>query len=78
MRTLRNPRSPWDAEEDFELVSPPSPMSSHSKLERLVKHLKDNYKPRCMASRETLEDHMRYAGAVQLAQNILRDLEGGS
>lgn len=43
--------------------------------EELIEDLEEHYPPRCIEPMETLEDAHRYAGMVELIQNLRARLE---
>lgn len=54
-----------DTEEDFDIVWSGSP------IDRLIDQLVKDYPPRCKLPSESLEEHARYAGKVELVQSLV-------
>ena len=43
--------------------------------EDLIEDLEEHYPPRCIEQGESIEDHLRYAGMVELVQNLRARLD---
>lgn len=43
--------------------------------EVMVRWLEDQFPPRCLGTRETVEDHLRYAGKVDLVAGLRAQLD---
>lgn len=70
----RYPRTPWESDSEmYAEPEAPSAVSHQQQLALLLKRLKDGFPPRCMEAHESVEQHMRYAGKVELAQALLRE-----